>query len=387
MASLKTRGSPLCDLFYEKLWLRRGLSCCRLSEHHFPPLGFYEPLVIRATAERIFDPGLASLQRKGSLRNHAPVFSEIHKPLTSAQKEYGIVYVLGHKIEKGLFKIGWTRVTAEERLNQAGNCYGFNAEILHETRGGPFFAESKAEKFAQTVLRHHNLTIVECERCGGGHREWFRAPKEMVVETVEIMETFVRLPAYESKDGQTWRLSDAAYEMIRTMCDFSTVRLSSPIATIERHPINEPPGGVSTQLKPEAVAHVAETAFPARSQDSDEGMEGYNPSATTAAVNAGKGTKGAARSVGADAARRAKGALRKAAELKDRVSQFRNRSREGTPELDGDGKRENFREPRRGVSWVKTMKYDLRAFITDFEVEWKRDDEECRERPASKESK
>ncbi|RYP15957.1 hypothetical protein DL765_005397 [Monosporascus sp. GIB2] len=377
-----------------------------------------------ATPERIMGLGLASLQRKGSLRNHAPVFSEIYKPLTLEEKKYGVVYVLGHEIEKGLFKIGWTRTTAKERLNQPGNCYGFNAEILHETRGGRFFAASRAEKLAQTVLRHHNLTITECERCGGGHREWFRASREMVVETVEIMETFVRLPAYESKDGQTWKLSDAAYEMIRTMCEFSTVRLRSAITTIERHPIGEAPGGLSTQLKSEAVAHVAETASPPRSQDSDEGMEGKHPSATIAAVNADKGAKGAARSVGADAARRAKGMVRTVAGVKDLVSQKWNRSREGTPELDGDDKTENLGtgnkggsgtgdvmdavmgvflslfpediktqksnmnspEPRRGVSWIKTMKHEFKAVITDFKVEWKREEEEFRERPASEES-
>ncbi|RYP57579.1 hypothetical protein DL770_010632 [Monosporascus sp. CRB-9-2] len=378
-----------------------------------------------ATAERIIGLGLTSLQRKGSLRNHAPVFSEIHKPLTSLQKEYGIVYVLEHTSKKGLFKIGWTRTTAKERLNQAGNCNASTAEILHETRGGPFFAASKAEKLAQTVLRHHNLTIAECEQCGGGHREWFRAPKEMVVETVEIMETFVRLPAYESKDGQTWKLSDAAYEMIRTMCEFSTVRLRSAITTVERHSIDKPSGGLSTQLEPEAVAHVAETATPPRSQDSDESMEGKNPLATTEAVDSGKGAKGTRRFVGADAAKIAKRLVRKAGKIKDRVGQIGNRSREGTPDLDGDDKTENLgignngsngtgdvkdavigvfwslfpqdikaqesninsKEGRRGVSWSKTVKHKLRDIITDFEVEWKSEKEECKERPASTESK
>ncbi|RYP34849.1 hypothetical protein DL767_004074 [Monosporascus sp. MG133] len=378
-----------------------------------------------ATAERIFGLGLASLQRKGSLRNHAPVFSEIHKPLTSVQKEYGIVYVLGHKTQKGLFKIGWTRATAKERLNQAGNCYGSDAEILHETRGGPFFAASKAEKLAQTVLRHHNLTIAECEQCGGGHREWFRAPREMVVDTVETMETFVRLPAYESKNGQTWKLSDAAYEIIRTMCEFSPVRLRSAITTIETHSIDEPPGGLSTQPKPEVVALVAETAIPPRPQDSDESMEGRNSSATTETIDSGEGAKGTTGSVGAEAAKRAKRVVRGVRKIKERAGQIWNQSREGTPELDDDDKTENLgignksgsgtgdvkeavmgvfwslfpddiktqksninsKEPRRGVSWVKTVKHEFREFITGLEVEWKREKEECRERPASMESK
>ncbi|RYP65089.1 hypothetical protein DL771_008470 [Monosporascus sp. 5C6A] len=374
-----------------------------------------------ATAERIFGLGLTSLQRKGSLRNHTPVFSEIYKPLTSVQKEYGIVYVLEHKIENGLFKIGWTRTTAEERLKQAGNCSGSNAEILHQTRGGPFFAASKAEKLAQTVLRHHNLTITECEQCGGGHREWFRAPRERVVEIVEMMETFVRLPAYESKDGQTWKLSDAAYEMIRTMCEFSTSRLRSAITRIETHSINERPGVLSMQLKPEAVAHVAETAIPPRPQDSDGSMEAKKPSATTEAIDSGKGAKGTTRSVGADAARKAKKVVRKAGELKDRMGQIWNGSREGTPELEGDDKTENLgtgnesgsgtgdvkiavmgvflslfpediktrisnmnsKEPRPGVPWFKTVMHEFGNLFTDFEAEWNREKEESRERPAS----
>ncbi|RYP46795.1 hypothetical protein DL768_007037 [Monosporascus sp. mg162] len=376
------------------------------------------------TAERIFGLGLTSLQRKESLRNHAPVFSEIHRPLTSVQKIYGIVYVLEHKFKRGLFKIGWTRTTAEKRLKQAGNCSGSNAEIIHQTRGGPFFAASKAEKLAQTVLRHHNLTITECEQCGGGHREWFRAPREMVVETVEIMETFVRLPAYESKDDQTWKLSDVAYEAIRTMCEFSTSRLRSAI-TIERPSTDESPGALSAQLKPEAVAHVVETAIPPRPQDSDESMDGKKLSATIEAVDSGKGANGAKRFLGAGAARILKGVVRKVEGVGDHMGQILNRSREGTPELEGDDKTENLgtgneggsetgdvkdavigiflslfpedikprisdmniKEPRRGVSWFKAMMDEFRGIITDFEAEWKCEREESRERPASMEPK
>ena len=376
--------------------------------------------------EKIIGLGLATIERKGSLRNHSPIFTELHKPLTPQQQEHGLVYVLEHTDEKGLFKIGWTRATAEKSLNQAGNCSASDVDILHQTRSGHFFAASKAEKLAQTVLRHHNLTIKECEKCGGGHRKWFRAPKEMVIETVEIMETFVQLPAYEQKDDGTWKLSDAAFATIRTMCQFSTVRLKSAMTAaevpVERPSIDGPIGDVPTQSNLEEVIHTTEATGSPISQDSDRGVDGQSLWAASETIESTKGAKGKKNSIGTETAKRTKRAIRKAGKIIDRVGQSWSRSQEGTLDLDGDDGTTNTgirnetdlgtpdvkeavtgvlwslfpedikrrrddvgsKEARGGVVWAKMVKQDLRAIVTDFKVEWQRESEEDMDRPASK---
>ncbi|KAK7417290.1 hypothetical protein QQX98_004724 [Neonectria punicea] len=382
------------------------------------------------TAQKIIGVGVASLVRKGSLRDHAPVFSEIYKPLTAIQKEHGIVYVLGHKTEEGLFKIGWTRTTARKRLNQAGNCYGANAEIIHETRDGPFFAAHKAEKLAQTVLRHHNLAIVECEQCGGGHREWFRASREMVIDTVEVMETFVRIPAYESNDGDVWKLSAAAYKNIKSMCDFSSAKLRSHITTRETCSIDEATGDFSTQIEQKTVVSVKEAAVSPTSPGFEDKLDGENTLAPAEESAVGKDKKRPRRSLGTGAAigvrkmaQETGKVVQEAGKIKSRVGQMWTRSRGGIPEPDGDknkgnlGSRDrsgsgsdNLRDAvtdvfwslfpeevkarkgndantsglRRGISWAQAVKQEFRDIVTDFEVEWKREKEELKEASANK---
>ncbi|RWQ94349.1 hypothetical protein C8Q69DRAFT_385719, partial [Paecilomyces variotii] len=169
---------------------------------------------------RITGIGLASLQRKGTLRDTSPVLKEIYKYLTGEEQKEGIVYVLEHVEIKGLFKVGCTRETAAKRHHQPGNCYGTNTKVIHETTDGPFVGAQKAKRLAQAILRHHKLQVIKCEQCGKGHKEWFWAQREVVLDTVKIVERFVQLPAYTLQDGRM-KLSPVAEERMEKMCNFS----------------------------------------------------------------------------------------------------------------------------------------------------------------------
>ncbi|KAF6832019.1 hypothetical protein CPLU01_06401 [Colletotrichum plurivorum] len=220
-------------------------------------------------SEKINGLGWASLQRKGSVRDNSPIFTEMHAALSPMQQEYGILYVLEHDTQEGLFKIGWTRMTAEKRLNQANNCFKHNSTPIYETRDGPFFAALKAEKLTQLALRRHNIRISVCEKCGGGHKEWFKASRDSVLETVQAMERFVKLPAYELVDG-LWKLSGPVYDnVVKASCSFSPERLMGLMGSLSPglQPIAETPPSLPIRSKPEAVAHGTDAI---ESQDSQE---------------------------------------------------------------------------------------------------------------------
>ncbi|KAH7322638.1 hypothetical protein B0I35DRAFT_426182 [Stachybotrys elegans] len=186
------------------------------------------------SAEQIIARGLVKLERRTSLRNTAPVFNEIFKYLTKPQQQEGVVYV-GKSLEhEDLFIIGSTSQPIH-KLIRSKHCRIMNSEIIYATSGGAFFAAAKAVKLAQTVLSHHNFTVKQCERCGSNHRNLFRAPERTVLETVEIMENFVRLPAYEL-DGETWKLSGAAHDKIKSMCEFSPASLKTTIEEAQQQP-------------------------------------------------------------------------------------------------------------------------------------------------------
>ncbi|KFA54609.1 hypothetical protein S40293_02280 [Stachybotrys chartarum IBT 40293] len=356
--------------------------------------------------ERVIRVGLATLQRRGSLRDDSPIFSEIFKPLTAIQRDVGVVYVLEHMVEKGLFKIGWTRTNPSKRRNQPDNCFKSTAEVIYESRGGPFFAACKAERLAQAVLRHHKLSIVECEQCGGGHREWFRASRERVLETVQIMETFIRLPAYESKDGD-WKLSDVAFGMIKTMCEFSPGKLKSVITTTETHSVEATDGHSAIYSKQEAIAQVASVRIPSSSLESDEAGD---KDAVLDSVEAIESSTNIQESNGSRTTRFAKGTKVVYTATKRRVSSLLSRSREGTAEPEdaderahtkpgsrngnesGDFKTaigdifwsmfseedrslNNNKEVPQGDSWIGVVKKDFRKFIKDFERGWNDEDE------------
>ncbi|KAM6487504.1 hypothetical protein HDV62DRAFT_350043 [Trichoderma sp. SZMC 28011] len=161
--------------------------------------------------------------RQRSKRDHASVFQVINSHPTEGMMKEGTVYILEHKNIPGLYKIGFSTIGAERRLRHPKNCYGTDTKIIHETKS-KFRGARQAEKIIQTQLLHDNILIEACEKCGGGHREWFEADGDKILKTVTTIETFLQMPAYVKQDGE-WKLSAEAYEIVGPMCHLNLTAL------------------------------------------------------------------------------------------------------------------------------------------------------------------
>lgn len=273
---------------------------------------------------------ISTLQRKGSLRDDSPVIRELHKHLTPQQLEEGIVYVLEHTGTPGLFKVGWTRSDVYDRLGQPGNCYGKHTKVLHETSSGRFVGASKADRLVQVILRHQNIEVVECEQCGGGHREWFRSSKDEVLRTVKLMEDFVQLPAYKMHQGEM-KLSREANAFVKAMCNFSTARLESLMTRPENNvkEAAKPTSSVSAQVSASEASDEQSTQEPPGNEENTSSSTSYF-SDRSRPPRISRGTK-----LGIKGNKVIGLASNAVASTKGRIGRLLSRSRESTPEPDG----------------------------------------------------
>lgn len=182
--------------------------------------------------------GFGVLNRKGSFRDNSQIFRSMHAPLTHKEQNDGIVYVWRHVGKGDHFKIGFTGTTAIKRL-QTHKCLKRNKdiEVIYESPDGPFFAAERAEHLAQSFLGSQNLRIISCDMCGGGHKEWFRAREDAVLDAVISMERFVRFPAYEATADGEWKLSDAAFEAIKDMGRLDLTKFDAALTKSDAVPI------------------------------------------------------------------------------------------------------------------------------------------------------
>lgn len=320
--------------------------------------------------------GITGLQRNGSLRDHSPVFRVINSHPTHDKMKEGVVYILEHKENPSLFKIGWSSKSAEERLRQPNNCYGINTKIIYETKR--FCGAPQAEKIAQVILRHANIRVLECDHCKGGHREWFAAQRETVCETVMHVEEFVQIPAYTLQDGE-YKLSPEAYDrVVKQMCNFSVLKLGE----LMRGPRK---GGddveASSDVLNETVATtetlVADIPLEVSRPNTSNGLseiQEFDESFISASSPNTKSRKKL--SSGAKVARKVKSFL----SIKHSVKDYLSRSRESTPE-DEDGDRRSFgtvfvdlKDKAREVG--TKARQEAREFRRDFKEELHRKDEQ-----------
>ncbi|KAJ4265666.1 hypothetical protein NW762_004960 [Fusarium torreyae] len=266
-------------------------------------------------------------KRKGSLRDDSSVVREFYKYLTPSQLEEGRVYVLQHNEHDDIFKIGFTKSTASQRSSQPGNCYSENTRAIYQS-DAPFVGAMKAERLAQASLHDRNMYITKCDKCGHGHREWFRSTKETILETVKLMEGFIRLPAYELQDGKM-KLSAVANEMVKTMCNFSTKKLGIIMASYQESNMieydSEKP--IGTKLMSTTQTTVCEVTAEAP----DQSVEVKEPS-TQLSVPPSTDSKESSPSMGTKVGRVFKGARKSFGHIKDKIQP--GRSRESTPESD-----------------------------------------------------
>ncbi|TQN68609.1 hypothetical protein CSHISOI_06852, partial [Colletotrichum shisoi] len=224
-----------------------------------------------------------------------------------------IVYVLKYVKHEGLYKIGWTKTTVEDRLKQSGNCCKFNTTTVYESPGGQFVGAAKVEKLVHEMLRFHNVKVSECAYCAKGHREWFKAPKEMVLNHIKVMECFVKLPAYTSENGECWKLSGPAYDIVRRMTNITPAMIQMAMAGMED----------LVQTKSETVTEVTEIFVSPDPRDLED-AGGQRPSDEADVDDRGETVGEPRRSAGAKAGRFVKRALQEVGEAKDKVHRLRS---------------------------------------------------------------
>lgn len=316
--------------------------------------------------------GIISLQRNGSLRDHSPVFQVINSHPTADKMREGVVYVLEHKDNPSLFKIGWSSKSAEERLKQPNNCYGVNTKVIYETQR--FSGAPHAEKLAQVILRHANIRVLSCEMCKGGHREWFSAQRETVRQTVKQVEEFVQMPAYTLQDGE-YKLSPEAYSrVVQQMCDFSIVKMGELMHGKDE--VNEAAKSSivlceTISLSPITPPEISRPSTRDRffeNQESNESLVSLSSQTSKSKTRLSTGTKVARR-------------LKNFVAAKNTVKEYLTRSRGSTPEAEGSEKRAlgavfvDLKDKARGLG--TKARQDVREFRKDFKEELRRtnDDE------------
>ncbi|KAL7918286.1 hypothetical protein ACQKWADRAFT_316631 [Trichoderma austrokoningii] len=315
--------------------------------------------------------GVSGLQRSGSLRDHSPVFQIISSHPTADEMREGVLYIFEHKDNPSLFKIGWSIKSAEEVLKQSNNCYGINAKAIYETQR--FAGAPRAEKLAQAILRHANTRLSPCEKCKGGHREWFLAQRETVRQTVIQVEDFVQMPAYTLQDGE-YKLSPEAYNrVVKQMCDFSIVKMGE---LMRRSPEdNETSKSTLVLCEPISLAPItpAGTSRPSTGDiffQTEEGSESLVSlsSQTSKKTRLSAGTKVAMK-------------LKHFVTATNTVKEYLTRSRGSTPEVEGSERRAfgavfvGLKDKARGLG--TKARQDVREFRRDFKEELRRkaDDE------------
>ncbi|KAJ4124962.1 hypothetical protein NW768_009303 [Fusarium equiseti] len=184
--------------------------------------------------------GIAQLGRKGTLYHASPIIKALNTPPTQKQRQHGIAYILRSTKNKDVFKVGWSEKSAIERQHQPNNCYGKDTEIIYES-SKPFAGAKKAGLLAQKFLGSCNLQIIECETCGKGHRGWFKVEETVIRGTLQAMEDFLQMPAYEFKAGQEdgeMTLSQEAEKRVKSMCNISIEGLRGS-TTGQKEPVSD----------------------------------------------------------------------------------------------------------------------------------------------------
>ncbi|EXM01708.1 hypothetical protein FOIG_07222 [Fusarium odoratissimum NRRL 54006] len=196
------------------------------------------------------------IKRNGTLSDKSAIIRELRKPLTHAQVREGKVYVLKHKEEKDMFKIGWTATTVNTSLSRPNNCYGSSCETkpIYESHN-LFNGALKAHRLAHLFLRDINVRVNKCKKCGKGHKDWFEGREEAIVGTVKVMEGFLRRPAYELKENG--ELSDEGRAMVKNMCN----------VTLESFQRNEESYGIPGHVTDAESLPITHTVVPEATVD------------------------------------------------------------------------------------------------------------------------
>ncbi|EHK48745.1 hypothetical protein TRIATDRAFT_145580 [Trichoderma atroviride IMI 206040] len=315
--------------------------------------------------------GIIRLQRNGSLRDHSRVFQVISSHPTANEMSEGVVYIFEDNDNPSLFKIGWSSESAEETLKQPNNCYGVNTRVVYETQR--FAGAPHAEKLARVILQHANIRVLSCEKCKGGHTEWFSAQAETIRQTVIQVEHFVQMPAYTLQDGE-YKLSPEAYSrVVKQMCDFSIDKMGE---LMHKNPEGNK-ATKSTLVLCESIS-VAPLTPPDTPRPSTKDIFFETQDANGSLVSLSTQTSGKTRlSTGTKVARK----LKHFVTAKNTVKEYLTRSRGSTPEVESSEKRAfgavfvDLKGKARGLG--TKAREDVRGFRRDFKEELRRNGDEA----------
>ncbi|PTB65714.1 hypothetical protein BBK36DRAFT_1120487 [Trichoderma citrinoviride] len=158
--------------------------------------------------------GIGGTKRALSLTDHTLVLRAFYDPPSDTAMQEGSIYVLEHLLAPGFFKIGVTGKDVVDRVDEQA-CLRENAKMIYETKT-KFRGARKAEKLVHRELHNYQFLVDVCEKCGGGHIELFKAPKEKIFETIEKIERVVQMPAY-FRQGGNWKLTEEAKILLATI--------------------------------------------------------------------------------------------------------------------------------------------------------------------------
>ncbi|PTB38238.1 hypothetical protein M441DRAFT_60498 [Trichoderma asperellum CBS 433.97] len=175
--------------------------------------------------------GDVELPDQGAAYDVPKIYKTIEKPLGPRSMYRGILYIYGHTSIPGIFKIGFSRQSAEQRHKQPGNCYGIDTRIIYESQ--PFRGVRQAERIVHAVLSHKNIQVTDCPHCKGTHDEWFLTSEKEVRDTVECAESWLRKPVYII-NRKTCKLSPRGKTILKSTFRFSMSELKKDISDDDR---------------------------------------------------------------------------------------------------------------------------------------------------------
>ncbi|UKZ68419.1 uncharacterized protein TrAtP1_009455 [Trichoderma atroviride] len=158
-----------------------------------------DPFEIQKLVDWLKPLGAVSFPNVRKKKDNTKIFKTMENPLPNASMaQQGIVYIYKHNILPGIFKIGFSTKSAEERKKQKGNCYGVDTTVIYESK--PFVGARQAEKIVHTALAAENFHVHNCRLCPGNmrrtHKEWFLTSEDQALTKVKGAESWLRLPAY-----------------------------------------------------------------------------------------------------------------------------------------------------------------------------------------------
>ncbi|KAL6890814.1 hypothetical protein GGI43DRAFT_414860 [Trichoderma evansii] len=153
---------------------------------------------IEKLRDRLNPLGTVTFPNAGKKKDNLKIFKIMEKPLPPAtMAKEGILYIYEHTSIPGIFKIGFSTQTAEERHKQPGNCYQVNTRIIYESKE-PFMGARQAERIVHVALADTNFHVHNCPHCTKRrtHKEWFITSEKQARTKVRGAESWLRLPAY-----------------------------------------------------------------------------------------------------------------------------------------------------------------------------------------------